>query len=223
MRFTFIRRTKCFRKRTVVFEKAKVSIARFVMSFFDSSYKDKAEAGELEVWVNRSRQYVDLIQKITDDVFTDSYGIKVKVSIMSDDGKLILANSAGRAPDVALGVSAWIPNEYGMRGMLYDLTKQPDFKDVIKVYHPEQLIPMIYDEHLYGLPETENFYVLFYRKDILSKLGLTVPNTWNDVLDMLPVLERYGMSFYVPFRIMLPTNRLIQPLLLSFNSRKTLS
>ena len=117
---------------------------------------------------------------------------------MSDDGKLILANSAGRAPDVALGVSAWIPNEYGMRGMLYDLTKQPDFKDVIKVYHPEQLIPMIYDEHLYGLPETENFYVLFYRKDILSKLGLTVPNTWNDVLDMLPVLERYGMSFYVP-------------------------
>lgn len=180
------------------FEKAKVSIARFVMSFFDSSYKDKAEAGELEVWVNRSRQYVDLIQKITDDVFTDSYGIKVKVSIMSDDGKLILANSAGRAPDVALGVSAWIPNEYGMRGMLYDLTKQPDFKDVIKVYHPEQLIPMIYDEHLYGLPETENFYVLFYRKDILSKLGLTVPNTWNDVLDMLPFLERYGMSFYVP-------------------------
>ena len=116
------------------FEKAKVSIARFVMSFFDSSYKDKAEAGELEVWVNRSRQYVDLIQKITDDVFTDSYGIKVKVSIMSDDGKLILANSAGRAPDVAL-CFRWIPNEYGMRGMLYDLTKQPDFKDVIKVYH----------------------------------------------------------------------------------------
>jgi ABC-type glycerol-3-phosphate transport system substrate-binding protein len=57
---------------------------------------------------------------------------------------------------------------------------------------------MIYDNKLYGLPETENFYVLAYRKDILNELELTVPNTWDDVLDMLPVLERYGMSFYVP-------------------------
>jgi len=175
-----------------------VAVSRFFLSFFDQSYSDKAKPDELEVWVNRSRQYVDVIQRITDDVFTKSTGIKVKVSIMSDDGKLLLANSAGKQPDVALGVSAWIPNEYGMRGMLYDLTDEPDFRDVLRQYHPEQLVPMIYDKGLYGLPETENFYVLFYRKDLLSKLGLEVPDTWSDVIDMLPILERYGMSFYIP-------------------------
>ena len=148
--------------------------------------------------MNRSRQYVDLIQKITDDEFTRTTGIKVKISLISDDSKLLLANSANQQPDVAMGISAWIPNEYGMRGMLYDISQSEGFSEVISVYNPEQLIPMTYNNQLFGLPETENFFVLFYRKDILEQLQLTVPNTWDDVLGMLPVLRRYGMSFYVP-------------------------
>ncbi len=175
-----------------------VSIARFFLSFIDPSYTEKADPNELEVWVNRSRQYVDLLQKITDDQFTQTTGIKVKVSLINDDSKLLLANSANQQPDVALGISAWIPNEYGMRGMLHDLSSRQNFKDVISVYHPEQLIPMVYDEKLYGLPETENFYVMFYRRDILNQLSLTVPQTWDEVLSMLPVLRRFGMSFYIP-------------------------
>ena len=74
-----------------------------------------------------------------------------------------------------------------MRGMLVDL--HPDFSDTIKVYNPEQLVPMIYDNKLFGFYQTENFYVMVYRKDILDQLELAIPNTW-DVLDMLPVLER---------------------------------
>ncbi len=181
------------------FQSIWVGVERFFLSFFDSSYEEHASEEELEVWVNRSRQYADVIQQLADKQFTPESGVKVKVSIINNDGKLLLANSANQQPDVALGVSAWIPNEYGMRGMLYDLTKANDFTDTISVFHDEQLVPMTYNNSLYGLPETENFYVLFYRKDILvDELGLEVPNTWNDVLDILPTLNRYGMSFYVP-------------------------
>lgn len=175
-----------------------VNVKRFFLSFFDDSYDDKKDNKEVVVWVNRSRQYVDILQKLTDDVFTKETGIKVKISLMSDDGKLILANSANQQPDVALGVSAWIPNDYGMRGMLYDLRQFDGYQKAIADYHEEQLIPMVYNDSLYGLPETENFYILLYRTDILKKLSLTVPNTWDDVIDMLPVLERYGMDFYIP-------------------------
>ncbi len=171
-----------------------VEVQRFFISFFDESYKtDSSNDEELVVWVNRSRQYADVIQKLADDA-----GLKVKISLMSDDGKLILANSADQQPDVALGVSAWIPNDYGMRGMLADLRQFDGYLDLIEDFNPEQLVPMTYDDHLYGLPETENFYVLFYRTDTLSKLGLQVPNTWDDVIDMLPVLKRYDMDFYIP-------------------------
>jgi len=181
------------------FQSMVVAVQRFFLSFFDRNYEEQASEEELEVWVNRSRQYADVIQQLVDQQFTEESGIKVKISIISDDGKLLLSNSANQQPDVALGVSAWIPNEYGMRGMLYDLTEAENFTDMISVYHDEQLVPMTYDNHLYGLPETENFYVLFYRRDIIvDELGLEVPNTWEDVLDLLPTLNRYGMSFYVP-------------------------
>lgn len=175
-----------------------VGIQRFFLSFFADAYKEKSNKNELVVWVNRSRQYVDILQKLSDDVFTNEEGIKVKISLMSDDGKLILANSANQNPDVALGVSAWIPNDYGMRGMLVDLRKFNGYTETIKNYNSEQLVPMTYKDQLFGLPETENFYVLVYRKDILEELSLNIPNTWDDVTDMLPVLKRYGMDFYIP-------------------------
>jgi len=181
------------------FRSLHVSVSRFFLSFFDPSYREKANPNELEVWVNRSRQYVDIIQQITDQLFTPESGIKVKVSLINDDGKLLLANSANQQPDVAMGISSWIPNEYGMRGMLYNLRKADNYLDTISVFNPEQLIPMIYDDQLFGLPETQNFYVLYYRRDILvNQLGLEIPNTWDDVLNLLPVLRRYGMSFYIP-------------------------
>ena len=190
--------TKLSKPNAGLFQSFVVSIQRFFASFINPSYSEGVDKDEIEVWVNRSRQYVDLIQRITDGVFTEETGIKVKVSIMNDDGKLLLANSANKQPDVALGISAWIPNDYGMRGMLTDLTTMPGFEETLAVYNPEQLVPMIYDNKLYGLPETENFYVMVYRKDILEQLELDVPNTWEEVLEMLPILERYGMSFYVP-------------------------
>ncbi|TVP95658.1 MAG: extracellular solute-binding protein [Acholeplasmatales bacterium] len=179
-------------------QKVRVFFTRFFYSFFDPSYQETADADELEIWVNRSRQYVDMMQKMVDDQFTTQTGIRVKVSLLADDGKLLLANSADQQPDIALGVSAWIPNEYGMRGMLYDMSQAKDFEQTIQVYHPEQLVPMVFDEKLYGLPETQNFYLLFYRRDILDELGLDVPDTWDDVLGMLPVLNRFGMSFFIP-------------------------
>jgi ABC-type glycerol-3-phosphate transport system substrate-binding protein len=184
------------------FRRTWISIARFFLSFTNPTYEEDADVDELEVWVNRSRQYVDLLQKVTDDVFTRETGIKVKVSLMNDDSKLLLANSANQQPDLALGVSAWIPNEYGMRGMLYDFREAPDYQEFLKNYETAQLVPLVYDNKLYGLPETENFFVMFYRKDILEKFELSVPNTWDDVLNMLPVLDRYGMTFYVPLSTM---------------------
>ena len=182
------------------FQSAWLAIKRFFLSFFDERYASAADPEELEVWVNRPKQYVDLIQKMVDESFTTATGIPVKVSVMAAEGKLILANSAGQNPDVAVGVSSWLPYDLGLRGAILDLTTfsdDPEFAATLQLFHPQSLIPMVYSEGLYGLPDTENFYVLFYRTDILDTLGLDVPDTWNDVTEMMPVLKRYGMNFYI--------------------------
>lgn len=174
-----------------------VKTKRLLNSFVDQNYVSESKDA-LKVWTARSRQYCNVLQKMVDDDFTKKTGIKVDIELLADESKILLANAANEAPDVVTGVSTWIPNEYGMRGAILDLREFDDYKDVIKSYTNEQLIPLTYDDKLFGIPETENFYVLFYRKDILENLNLSVPNTWNDVIDMLPVLERFGMQFYIP-------------------------
>ncbi len=178
-----------------------LSIKRFFLSFFDKRYSEKAESDELIVWVNRSKQYVDLIQKLADENFTNLTGIKVKVSVMNSESKLILANSAKQNPDVALGIASWMPYDMGIRGALYDLLEfqdDPEFTETLGLFNPEALVPLAYDGGLYGLPDTENFYVLFYRTDIMESIDVDIPETWEDVTKILPILKRYGMNFYIP-------------------------
>ena len=178
-----------------------ISLKRFVLSFFDQRFTQESDGTELTVWINRNKQYVDLIQKMIDEDFTETTNIKVNASVMAAEGKLILANSAGTAPDVALGVSSWLPYDLGIRGAILDLTTyqdDPDFKTVLGYFPDQSLIPLMYDNGLYGLPDTENFYVLFYRRDILSSLDIDIPQTWDDVTKIMPILKRYGMNFYLP-------------------------
>ncbi len=172
---------------------------RFVRSFQPNQYASIGAAeDEIEVWVNRPRQYVDLLQTLTDETFTRDTGIKVKFSIMPNESKLVLANAAGIEPDVALGVSTNVPYELAIRNALMDLRSFEDFDSFIRIYSPGSLLSYIINDSVYAIPETQDFWVTFYRKDILDSLGIPIPDTWNEVIEILPELQRYGMNFNTP-------------------------
>lgn len=174
-------------------------IKRFIYSFQpDPYYSIEAGENELNVWVNRPRQYVDLLQSLSDETFTPETGIRVKFSIMPDESKLVLANAAGIQPDVALGVSTNIPFELAIRNALKDLRSFDDFDTYIRVFSPGAFLSYIINESVYALPETQDFWVTFYRKDILNSLGIPVPKTWDEVIEILPELQRYGMNYNTP-------------------------
>lgn len=174
-------------------------VKRFFYSFRANPYQSiGAEEGEIEVWVNRPRQYVDLLQTMTDETFTPETGIRVKFSIMPNESKLVLANAAGIQPDVALGVSTNVPYELAIRNALKDLRSFEDFDEVIRVFSPGSLLSYVINDSAYAIPETQDFWVTYYRKDILGSLNIPVPNTWNEVIEILPELQRQGMNFNTP-------------------------
>lgn len=175
-----------------------LGIRRFFLSFFNNEYKPTKNSEVLEVWVNRSRQYVNVMQEMADATFTRETGIKVNISLMPDEGKLIMAVSAGSQPDVALGVSGWRPYDYALRNAVTDLKQFPTFKEVSKRFNKGAFLQLIYEEGVYALPETQNFNLLFYREDIMNKLNIQIPDTWDDVLSILPELQRYGLNFFAP-------------------------
>ncbi len=174
-------------------------LKRFIRSFKADPYQSiGASEGELEVWVNRPRQYVDLLQQITDETFTQDTGIRVKFSIMPDESKLVLSNAANIQPDVALGVSTNVPYELAIRNALYDLRSFEDFDGFIHIYSPGSLLSYIINDSVYAIPETQDFWVTFYRRDIMASLGLPIPETWPEVIEILPELQRYGMNYNTP-------------------------
>lgn len=181
------------------FEGLYMSVKRFIASFFDQTYStSNVNEEHLQVWVSRPRQYVEIMQKMIDEQFTPATGIQVDLSVITDANKLVLANSSGDAPDIATGINYAIPFDLAIRGAVKNLTEFEDYKEIANRYEAGLHIPATIDDGIYALPETMNFWVLFYRADILDKLGLTMPNTMEEVVNMLPELQMRGLNFYYP-------------------------
>lgn len=172
---------------------------RFVHSFTPNPYYSiGAPKNEIEVWVNRPRQYVDLMQTLADQTFTSQTGIRVKLSLMPNESKLALAIAAGIEPDVALGISTNVPFELALRNALQDLRTLDGFDSFIKVYSPGSLLSYVINDSVYAIPETQDFWVTYYRRDIMESLELPVPQTWTEVTRILPELQLYGMNYGTP-------------------------
>lgn len=181
---------------TVLFE----SISEFFGTFAKDYNTYSAEPdGELEVWVNRSVQYTETMQSLLDDTFNKENRTNIRLSIMPSEQKLILANASGTNPDIAMGVGYSTPFNFAIRNSAKNLLEYEDFLSFYtSCYNSEALTPVCYNDGVYGVIETQNFNVLFYRKDIFESLGIGVPDTWEDVKYLMPTLLRHQMNFYIP-------------------------
>lgn len=184
-------------KKPGFFYRIGLALKRFFYSFFGQSYSaSNVNKQHIQVWVNRPRQYVEIMQKMIDEEFTPETGIEVDLALMTDANKLVLSNASGDTPDIATGINYAIPFELGIRGALVDLTQFDNYKEVFGRYDDGILVSSVIGDQLISLPETMNFYVMFYRTDILSKLGLSAPDTLDEMIGMLPDLQMRGLNIY---------------------------
>lgn len=190
-------------QKNTVFQTLRTEAIRFLRSFSSQSQGYTASSGKesekLVVWMNRPLQYVTLLQQLVDAQFTAETGIEVEIYIMPNESKLVLSNAAGTTPDVAMSVANQTPYNLALRGAAYPLSDFPDFYDYLREdYNLYAYSGLVLDNKVWGTLETSDFYVMVYRKDILDALGVSVPQTWDDVIGMMPKLQRYGMNFYTP-------------------------
>ncbi len=158
-------------------------------------YEDTSDV--VTVWVLTGRDQGTILKSMVDDTFTPDTGIKVNVEIVAPDA-LLNAVVAGRGPNVVLSVGADQPVNYALRNAAEDLTQFDDLQDVLAHYEESSYEQYRLDEHIYAIPETQTFNVMFYRKDVLEDLGLEVPNTWQELIEMLPTIQGNNMSVALP-------------------------
>jgi len=164
----------------------------------DYALTGTAESGEqLRLWVNWGRDQATALNALIQDSFTPKTGISVQVELVNTS--LVNGILSGNYPDMALMMTRSEPVNLGMRGALYDLSQFPDYEDVLERFQAGADVPYWYNGHLYALPDTQNFYILFYRKDVLDSLGLEVPSTWDEFLQTATIIQRNNMEVYVPY------------------------
>ncbi len=192
--------------------KAYVTVVNFFMSFikdYDSigvTAEESEETVVLEVWIARGTEWGEILNELIESEFTPSTGIYVNLSVMpssqlssSGVNVLMLSINAGTAPDVAISVDYNSPSEFAFRGAAVDLTQFDDFEEVAGWFYDSALIPYTYQGGVYAIPETIDFTVMFYRKDLIEELGIELPDTWDELYeDVLPVLYENSMTFSLP-------------------------
>lgn len=184
------------------FQKVAHEVRSFVASFivdYDAVGDVYEEGGDdvIKVWVLTGRDQGTILKSMVDDTFTPQSGIKVNVEIVAQDA-LLTAVVADRGPDVVLSIGADQPVNYALRNSVEDITQFPDYQEVLANYTPSSYEQYSLDGHIYAVPETQTFNVMFYRKDILEQLELEVPDTWQELIEMLPTIQGNNMSIGLP-------------------------
>ncbi|MBR7096125.1 MAG: hypothetical protein IKC73_07920 [Clostridia bacterium] len=69
-----------------------------------------------------------------------------------------------------------------------------EVKDSAVVFNYANTIPISLLGKTYGVPETTNFPMMFYRLDVLADLGVDIPVTWDDLLETITVFQSNNMQ-----------------------------
>lgn len=126
--------------------------------------------------------------------FTRETGIRVNVDLMPYDSlvqKITIDTTTGtRQYDVFWMEPTWLGRFKDEFEPLEKYMNDPEIGIDLNDFDPvflEQTV--IYDGHIYGLPFDACLLLLAYREDVYRELGLKVPETWDEYLENVKIID----------------------------------
>ena len=179
-------------------------LRHFFETFFASFVEDYDSVGvrsgeSIDVWVNMGRDQAQIVRSLITDSFTPAYGVEVNLSIVGMG--FVEATLSGEGPDVALGISRGQPFNLASRNALLSFEEYEGLESMKSRFSETAMTPYQFEGKTYGIPCSQKFYMLFYRKDILAQMGLEVPETWDDIYRAVPKLQRSHMNIGLPYAV----------------------
>ena len=175
------------------------TLKRFFVSFtMDYNNISLSEAGvdSVTIWVNWGRDQAQVLNSLIQTSFSPEYNIAVNIQLVN--ASVVQAVLSGKGPDCLLQHSRSEPVNLAMRGVLYDMNNFDNVDEVLKNFGDDAALPYYYKGGLYGLPDTQSFYLMYYRKDIFEQMGLKVPETWSDFEEVVRLLATNNLTAWMP-------------------------
>lgn len=187
------------------FQNAYNEIVNFLHTFsagYNTTSSSTSGKSDIVVWVPSGRDQYKVITNMVDNDFAPKHkDINVNLKLVPV-GSLLAATIANKGPDVVIQIANSEPMNYAVRGAVYDLSKfaetDKEYDKVLNRFSNAITQPLRLGKSLYALPETETFYMMFYRTDILANLGLEPPKTWEDFLVVTTELQKNNLATGLP-------------------------
>lgn len=173
----------------------------FIGSFFeDYTSISETTTKSLNVWVSLGRDQATVVNELVASEYNPDHSTQISVRLVQ--GAVLEATLAGKGPEVALFIGGDFPVVCASRGLLINMKEFPDYDEIVQRFTPDVTTLYEFNGGVYGLPLTENFPMMFYRTDVLEELGLEAPDSWTELINILPDLQRK----YLEVGLILPSN-----------------
>ncbi|MBB6635006.1 extracellular solute-binding protein [Cohnella thailandensis] len=146
------------------------------------------------------------------DFIKEKTGVTLDVQLPAGnllEDALSLTIASGDMPDLMWTQSKAVADKFGQQGALVNILdyvdKMPNFKAWMEKYPTETQNVLSSDGKMYVFPNEglgeSNRRTWMYREDVFKKLGLSTPNTWDELYDTLTKLKaEYPDSYPLTFR-----------------------
>jgi len=155
--------------------------------------------GEASYW-SLSGPPGEPIRRATVDRFTKANpSSPIKLTLFQNDAykaKIKTAIGAGQAPTLIYGWGGGGLREYVKAGQVDDLTSWFDQNPAVKSrLFPSSFGAATIDGKIYAMPcETVQPIVLYYNKKVFDKLKLSPPQSWGDIMALVPKFNAAGIA-----------------------------
>lgn len=172
-------------------------IVKFFQSFvtdynsIGASAIDGEVKSEIVGWTSSGRDQSQIMKNLISSQYTAKTGNNVIVKLV-DGNTMLPAILTGTGPDCSLDSSMSI--DWAIRGAVEPLDVFDDFDEIMERFADSARITITLYGHTYALPMSQAATVMFVRDDILAGLGLEVPETWDDLLALIPILQFNNME-----------------------------
>ena len=191
-----------FRARANFFQRIRHNFMSFMGSFTNDfgvvlDSENVVEQVTVEVWISSGFDMFNNLGRAINEQFVRQHP-HINIDLRLVDATIVFpASLTGRGPDVVLQGSAAMPINFAHRGGAIDLTQFPDFEEVASRFAPAAVDTFRFLDGVYALPDQMTFDVMFYRTDIFEELGINAPNTMDEFLGIMPILQTRFMDAFL--------------------------
>lgn len=144
---------------------------------------------EIEFWHMLTNDAEDWVERKADEFEKANPGVSIKVVGNTGDAfkqKMTVAMNGGNPPDVFLNYGGGWLKQFVDQGNVLDITDGID-KDI---YIDAALSEVSFDNKVYGVPLSLTMDVIWYNKEIFAEYGLEEPETFEELVEIVQVLEK---------------------------------